>query len=590
MGEESRFHIDLRECMKTGRSFKDAICPDSMEFRKDHFILGDKYGRAMFLKEYASYIKDSMINELTSLNRTMMLSIDVIPVPTDEAVREMQNRLLGVETNVTNWQRRQNSNNNFSAVVPYDLEQQRKETREMLDDLTTRDQRMMFAVVTLVHLADSKEELDSDTETLQSTARKHLCQLTTLNWQQDAGLVTALPMGLRRIDALRTLTTEALAVLMPFKAQEIRDRGGIYYGQNVISKNLIIADRKQLLNGNGFVLGVSGSGKSFTAKREIAALALSTQDDILIIDPESEYRPLVEGLGGEVVEISATSSNHINAMDMEQGYGEGENPVVLKSEFLLSLCEQSVGAGKLSAKEKSIIDRCTAQCYHDYVRDGCRGQAPTLQDFHTELLRQPEAEARDVALALELFTEGSLNTFAKPTNVDMSSRIACYDIRKLGKQLLSMGMLVILDSFLNRITRNRRLGRNTWIYIDEIYLLFQHEYSANFLFTLWKRVRKYGACCTGLTQNVDDLLQSHTARTMLANSEFLVMLNQASTDRLELARLLNISDNQLSYITNVDFGRGLIKCGSAIVPFMDNFPRHTQLYKLMTTKPSDLAA
>ena len=590
VGEESRFHIDLRECMKTGRSFKDAICPDSMEFRKDHFIMGDKYGRAMFLKEYASYIKDSMINELTSLNRTMMLSIDVIPVPTDEAVREMQNRLLGVETNVTNWQRRQNSNNNFSAVVPYDLEQQRKETREMLDDLTTRDQRMMFAVVTLVHLADSKEELDSDTETLQSIARKHLCQLTTLNWQQDAGLVTALPMGLRRIDALRTLTTEALAVLMPFKAQEIRDRGGVYYGQNVISKNLIIADRKQLLNGNGFVLGVSGSGKSFTAKREITALALSTQDDILIIDPESEYRPLVEGLGGEVVEISATSSNHINAMDMEQGYGEGENPVVLKSEFLLSLCEQSVGAGKLSAKEKSIIDRCTAQCYHDYVRDGCRGQAPTLQDFHAELLRQPEAEARDVALALELFTEGSLNTFAKPTNVDMSSRIACYDIRKLGKQLLSMGMLVILDSFLNRITRNRRLGRNTWIYIDEIYLLFQHEYSANFLFTLWKRVRKYGACCTGLTQNVDDLLQSHTARTMLANSEFLVMLNQASTDRLELARLLNISDNQLSYITNVDFGRGLIKCGSAIVPFMDNFPRHTQLYKLMTTKPSDLAA
>lgn len=590
VGEESRFHIDLREYMKTGRSFKDIICPDSMEFWKDHFIMGDKYGRAMFLKEYASYIKDSMINELTSLNRTMMLSIDVIPVPTDEAVREMQNRLLGVETNVTNWQRRQNSNNNFSAVVPYDLEQQRKETREMLDDLTTRDQRMMFAVVTLVHLADSKEELDSDTEALQSIARKHLCQLTTLNWQQDAGLVTALPLGLRRIDALRTLTTEALAVLMPFKAQEIRDRGGIYYGQNVISKNLIIADRKQLLNGNGFVLGVSGSGKSFTAKREITALALSTQDDILIIDPESEYRPLVEGLGGEVVEISATSSNHINAMEMEQGYGEGENPVVLKSEFLLSLCEQSVGAGKLSAKEKSIIDRCTAQCYHDYVRDGCQGQAPTLQDFHAELLRQPEAEARDVALALELFTEGSLNTFAKPTNVDMSSRIACYDIRKLGKQLLSMGMLVILDSFLNRITRNRRLGRNTWIYIDEIYLLFQHEYSANFLFTLWKRVRKYGACCTGLTQNVDDLLQSHTARTMLANSEFLVMLNQASTDRLELARLLNISDNQLSYITNVDFGRGLIKCGSAIVPFMDNFPRHTQLYKLMTTKPSDLAA
>ena len=588
-GEENGFRIDLRDCMRKGHSFKDAVCPDSLEFKKDHFIMGNKYGRVLFLKEYASYIKDSMINELTALDRNLMLSIDIIPVPTDEAVRELQSRLLGVETNVTNWQRRQNSNNNFSAVVPYDLEQQRKETREMLDDLTTRDQRMLFAVVTLVHLADSKEELDSDTETLRSTARKHLCQLSTLNWQQADGLVTALPLGLRRIDALRTLTTEALAVLMPFKAQEIRHQGGVYYGQNTISKNLILANRKELLNGNGFVLGVSGSGKSFTAKREMVGLALSTEDDIIVIDPESEYRPLMEGLGGEVINISATSSNHINAMDMEQGYGDGDDPVVLKSEFILSLCEQLMGAGKLSAKEKSIIDRCTALCYHTYIQNGCEGTVHTLRDFHAELLRQPETEATDVALAIELFTKGSLNTFAKPTNVDTNSRILCYDIRDLGKQLLPVGMLVVLDSVFNRIVRNRKLGRNTWVYIDEIYLLFQHEYSANFLFTLWKRVRKYGACCTGLTQNVDDLLQSHTARTMLANSEFLVMLNQAATDREELAKLLNISDNQLSYITNVDFGRGLIKCGSAIVPFMDNFPKN-HLYKLMSTKPADLNA
>ena len=276
---------------------------------------------------------------------------------------------------------------------------------------------------------------------------------------------------------------------------------------------------------------------------------------------------------------------HSNA----QSYGDGENPVVLKSEFLLSLCEQLMGSRQLSAKEKSIIDRCTAQCYHGYIRGGYQGSVPTLRDFHAELLRQPEPEARDVALAIELFTEGSLNTFAKPTNVDTNSRILCYDIRDLGKQLLPVGMLVVLDSVFNRIIRNRRLGRSTWVYIDEIYLLFQHEYSANFLFTLWKRVRKYGACCTGLTQNVDDLLQSHTARTMLANSEFLVMLNQASTDRAELARLLNISDNQLSYITNVDFGRGLIKCGSAIVPFMDHFPKNN-LYRLMSTKPSEADA
>lgn len=586
-GEETDFQFNLQRSMKSGYSFKDSICPDSFEFKKDYFIMGKKFGRVLFLKEYASYIKDSMIAELMELSQNLMLSIDVIPVPTDEAVCEMQNRLLGVETNVTNWQRRQNANNNFSAVVPYDLEQQRKETREMLDDLTTRDQRMMFAVVTLVHLADSKQQLDSDTEMLQSIARKHLCQLNILNWQQADGLVTALPFGLRRINALRTLTTEALAVLMPFRAQEIHDQGGIYYGQNVISKNLILANRRELLNGNGFVLGVSGSGKSFTAKREMINLALATNDDIICIDPESEYRPLIEGLGGEVINISAVSPNHINALDMEQGYGDGENPVVLKSEFLLSLCEQLIGSGKLSAKEKSIIDRCTAQVYHEYIRKMYQGKTPTLQDFYAELLRQPESEARDVALAIELFTEGSLNTFAKPTNVDTNSRILCYDIRDLGKQLLPVGMLVVLDSVFNRVIRNRKLGKNTYIYIDEIYLLFQHEYSANFLFTLWKRVRKYGACATGITQNLDNLLQSHTARTMLANSEFLVMLNQAATDRTELARLLNISDTQLSYITNVDFGHGLLKCGSAIVPFLDNFPRDTELYKLMTTKPSE---
>ena len=625
-GDEAPFTFDMKEAMRWGRSFKDAICPDSLYYKKDYFVTGDKYGRVLFLKEYASYIKDAMINELTGLDRTMMLSIDVIPVPTDEAVREMQNRLLGVETNVTNWQRRQNSSQNFSAVVPYDLEQQRKETREMLDDLTTRDQRMFYAVVTLVHLADSKQQLDSDTKTLQSIARTHLCQLTTLHWQQAEGLDTALPLGLRRIDALRTLITESLAVLIPFKAQEIRHRHGAYYGQNSISRDLILADRWELLNANGFVLGVSGSGKSFTAKREMAALALSTQDDIIVIDPESEYRPLIEGLGGQVIEISATSPNHINAMDMEPGYGGGNgvpagtqrsgsggersrngmnelwpqgrserygvcgDDVVLKSEFLLSLCEQLMGAGQLSAREKSIIDRCAAQCYRDYLRRGCRGTAPTLQDFHAELLRQPEEEARDVALAIELFTQGSLNTFAKPTNVDTDARILCYDIRDLGRQLLPVGMLVVLDSIFNRILRNRAQGRSTWVYIDEIYLLFQHEYSANFLFNLWKRVRKYRACCTGITQNVDDLLQSHTARTMLANSEFLVMLNQAATDRAELARLLNISDNQLSYITNVEPGRGLIKCGSAIVPFQDDFPRHTRLYQLMTTKASDLGS
>ena len=588
IGEAGSFRFDLAEVARKGHSFKDYICPDSFSFRKDYFEMGKRFGRVLFLKEYASYIKDSMVAELCDLGRNLMLSIDIIPVPTDEAVREIENRLLGVETNITNWQRRQNQSNNFSAVIPFDMEQQRKESREFLDDLVTRDQRMMFCTITLLHTADSLENLDSDTESLMTTARKHLCQLAPLNYQQVDGLNTALPIGQRKINAMRTLTTESTAVFLPFRAQEISMPGGVYYGTNIISRNLIIADRRQLQNGNSMIFGVSGSGKSVIAKQEIIKLMLATEDDIIVIDPEREYSALVNTFGGQIINISATSPNHINAMDMNAEYGDGNNPIILKSEFVLSLCEQLIGGNGLGAKQKSLIDRCTASVYHEYRQSNYTIDPPTLKDFREELLRQPEPEAAELALAIELFTDGSLSTFAKETNVDVNNRLICYDILDLGKQLQPIGMLVVLDSILNRITRNRAKGRSTFIVIDEIYLLFQHEYSANFLFTLWKRVRKYGAFCTGITQNVDDMLQSHTARTMLANSEFLVMLNQASTDRQELAKLLNISDLQLSYITNVDVGHGLLKVGSSLVPFSNQFPRNTHLYRLMTTKPGEL--
>lgn len=588
VGEESIFNFDMIDNMRKGHSFKDYICSDSLSFEKDYFEYGNRYGRVLYLKEYANYVKDDMVAELTDMDRSMLLSIDIIPIPMDEAIREVENRRLGVETNITNWQRRQNNNNNFSAVIPYDLEQQRKESKEFLDDLTTRDQRMFVCVITMVHTAKSLEQLNQDTESLLATARKHLCQLAVLKYQQMDGLNTVLPYGVRKINTLRTLTTESLAVFTPFRVQEINHENGIYYGLNVISKNMIIADRRQLLNGNSFILGVSGSGKSFTAKNEIVSIALrDSAADIIIIDPEREYPKLVEALGGEDIHISATSNNHINAMDINAEYGDGANPVILKSEFILSLCEHLMGEQSLGPKEKSIIDRCTAKVYRVYQQGNYQGVPPTLQDFREELLKQPEEEAKQIALAIELFTDGSLNTFAKNTNVDTNNRIICYDILDLGKQLLPIGMLVVLDSILNRITANRNKGRNTYIFIDEIYLLFQHEYSANFLFTLWKRVRKYGAYATGITQNVEDLLQSHTAKTMLANSEFIVMLNQASTDRLELAKLLNISELQLSYITNVGAGEGLLKVGRNLVPFENHFPHDLELYKLMTTKPGE---
>ena len=400
VGEESSFHFDIKETRKKGHDFKDYICPDTMEFEKDYFKMGNRYGRVLFLREYASYIKDSMVAELTDINRNLMMSIDIVPVPTDEAVKEAENRLLGVETNITNWQRRQNANNSFSATVPYDMEQQKKEMKELLDDLTTRDQRMMFAVITMVITAESKEQLENDTEALLTTARKHLCQFATLRFQQVDGLNTVMPFGTRKIDAFRILTTESLSVFIPFRVQDIFHENGIYYAQNVISKNMIIADRKQLLNGNSFILGVSGGGKSFAAKGEIINQVLSSDADIIIIDPEREYSQLVNAMGGEVINISATSDNHINAMDMNKDYGDGANPVILKSEFI-------------------------------------------------------------------------------------------------------------------------------------------------------------------------------------------IMLNQAFTDRLELAKLLNISDLQMSYITNVEAGHGLIKVGSSLVPFANKFPKNTKLYKLMTTKPGE---
>lgn len=589
-GDEQYFHFDLSQTVRKGHDFRDYICPDSLQFKSDHFEMGDKVGRVLFLREFASYIKDSMIAELSDFSRNLMLTLDILPIPTDEAVREMQNRILSIETDITRWQQKQNANNNFTASVPYELEQLRNEAKEFLDDLSTRDQRMMFGTLTLVHIADTIEQLDADTETLLSIGRKHLCQFANLRYQQEDGLNTALPYGLRRIGAMRTLTTESTAVLMPFNVQEIQDKGGVYYGINAISKNLLICNRKRLLNPHAFWLGVSGSGKSFAAKEEIASVALSTNDDIILVDPEREYGNLVAALsplGAQTVNISATSPNFINALDMAQDYGDGKNPIVLKSEFVMSLCEQLMGAGQISAKDKSIIDRCTANVYREYIKKGYKDQPPTLKEFYTELKKQPEAEAHGIALSLELFTSGSLNVFAHQSNIDVHSRILNFDLYDLGENLKPLGLLVMLDAIMNRVIRNRQEGRYTHIYIDEIYLFFTTAYSASFLYKCWKRFRKYGGIVTGITQNVEECLRSDTARLMLANSEFLMLFNQAATDRKELAKLLSISPTQMSYITNADAGHGLVKVGGSIVPFINEFPRNTELYRLMTTTPGE---
>ena len=583
-GEEAAFHFDPQDMMRKGHNFKDYICPDSMEKSSDCLKLGEKYCRVLFLKDYASYIKDSMVTELTDFNRNMMLSIDVVPIPTDEAVREVENRLLGIETNITNWQRRQNANNNFSAVVPYDMELQRKESKEFLDDLTTRDQRMMLAVITMVITADDKKQLDSDTETVLAVARKHMCQLAVLKFQQFDGLNTVLPIGARRINAFRTLTTESLAVFMPFKVQEVQDKGGIYFGENAISHNLIMCNKANLLNQSAFLLGVPGSGKSFSAKELITFLILNTNDDILICDPEGEYAPLIEAMGdlGSVIRVSAGGRDRLNAMYMVDGYGEN-NPIVVKSEFIMSLIEQIDKKG-VGPQHKSIIDRCITNVYRNAADTGT---IPTLCTLRDMLLEQPEPEAKQIALSLELYTTGSLDIFGKQSNVDLDKRVVVFDIHGLGSQLKPTGLLVITDTMLNRVTLNWKKGKRTHVFIDEFHVVFENEFSAQFFNSAWRQFRKRNAYPTAITQNVEYLLDSVQASTMLSNSEFVVMLNQAASDRGQLAKLLNISNEQMSYITNADAGCGLIKYGSALVPFINRFPQDTKLYQLMTTRPGE---
>ena len=586
-GEEQYFTFDQTAAIRRGLDFRDLICPDGLAFKAGHFEMGDKVGRVLFLKDYASYIKDEMIADLSDFPRNLMLSIDILPIPTDEAVREVQSRILGIETDITRWQQRQNDKNNFTASIPYELEQLRGETKEFLSDLTERDQRMIFAVVTLVHIADSLEQLDADTEALLSIGREHLCQFSTLRYQQEDGLNTVLPYGLRRVKALRTLTTESAAVLMPFRVQEIQDPGGLPYGVNAISKNLLICERKRLISPHAFYLGVSGSGKSVAMKSTIENVALATNDDIIIIDAEREYGPITRSLGGTVVEISPSSLHHINPMEVADGYGDGENPIAMKSELITSILEQQMGVGRVSGSHKSIIDRCTANVYQNYFHSRGKAPMPLLTDWRNEVLKQVDPEAREIALAAELITEGSLNVFAHPGNVDMNSRIITLDLYEMGEQLRPTALVVTLEAIQNRVMENRKRGKYTWVFLDEVYLYFKYHYSGEFLYRAWKRFRKYAGIMTAATQNVEECLKSETARLMLANSEFLLLFNQAATDRAELGKLLHISDTQMGYITNAEPGHGLLKMGGSLVPFNNSIPKDTELYRLMSTTPGE---
>ena len=581
-GEEVYFRFDMQDMMKKGHDFRDYICPDSMEKHSDYLMLGGKYARVIYLKDYAAFISDQFVNKLTDQSRSMMLSIDIVPVATDEAVREVERKMLGVETNITNWQRRQNANNNFSATVPYDMEVQRKETKEYMYDLTGRDQRMVLAVLTMIHLADTKEQLDADTEALLKVGAEKFCQMAVMRYQQFDGMNTALPIGTRKIDTFRTMTTESLAAFMPFKVQEIQEPGGIYIGENAVSRNLILCNMDNLMNQSMMLLGIPGSGKSFFAKLLIIAIALSTKDDIVILDPEGEYSPLVKALGGSVIRFAVGGTDWLNAMDMENGYGEG-SPVAFKSQFIMSLLKQVDPEG-IGPHQKSIIDRCVAQVCKEKKQTNI---VATLCTVREKLLEQPEPEAQDIALTMELYTSGSLDIFAHETNVDTKNRIISYDIHDLSEDLKQPGFVTITDAMLNRVNFNWAQGKKTHVIVDEFHIAYENEYSGNFFTSAWRQFRKRNASPVAITQNVDYLLDAPQARSMLSNSEFIVMLNQAEKDQERLSQLLNISPEQMRYVNGSEAGSGLLRYGNALVPFINKFPMDTELYRLITTRPGE---
>lgn len=586
-GEEDLFSFDPHKGFYM-HDFKDYICPDTIEVFPDYLKLGDKFVRTLFLKDYASQVNDNVLHNTLNLPKTACLSMDIKVMDPSQAKDLLEKHLFNVSGDITKWQRSQNKHENYTAEIPYDLKQPRDEAEAQLADLVEHDQNLCYTWVSIMLMADSLEELNADTEAVILNGKKNNIQLYVPKRYQIEALSTSIPVGVNQHLMSRLLMTICVATLMPFRTQNILHKNGVYYGTNPLSKKLLTVNRDNLINQNSFVLGAPGSGKSFITKAEIMSLVLRGDTDVIIIDPESEYGSLVKAMGGELIVLDAARDVHINALDLTAEYSREEsNPIAVKSDFLMSLISR-INGGDLAPEQRSIIDRCLKRVYGPYIKGGYKGDPPTLVEFKQELEHQKDPVAQRLAVAIEYFVSGSANLFAQQSNRDVNSTLVCYDILNLGTQLKPLAMLITLDSIFNRMAKNRYLGRKTAIFIDEIYLLFQDPYSEEYLKTLWKRCRKYGARMTGITQNIEDLLVSDSARKMLNTSEFLILLSQSGTDRAELAKLLNISPVQMPFISTGQFGEGLLKVGKAIVPFENKFRQDTQIYKLLTSKMTDL--
>lgn len=592
MDGNEQFNFDWKWLVPSGLSTKDFIAPSSFEFREGrNFKTGNKYGAVSFLQILAPELNDRVLADFLDMESNLLITMHIQSLDQVKAIKTIKRKITDLDKMKIEEQKKAVRSGYDMDIIPSDLATYGGEAKKLLADLQSRNERMFLMTFLVMNTADNKQQLENIAFQASGIAQKHNCMLIRLDFQQEQGFMSSLPLGLNQISIQRSLTTSATAIFVPFTTQELFQSRGepLYYGLNALSNNLIMVDRKRLKNPNGLILGTPGSGKSFSAKREITNIFLITTDDIIICDPESEYYPLVDRLGGQVIKISPTSGDYINPMDINLNYSDDESPLSLKSDFILSLCELIVGGKEgLQPVEKSIIDRCARLIYADYLADPVAEKMPILEDLYNALANQQEKEAQHIRAALEIYVTGSLNVFNHRTNVDITNRLVCFDIKELGKQLKKLGMLVVQDQVWNRVTVNRAEKRATRYYMDEFHLLLKEEQTAAYSVEIWKRFRKWGGIPTGITQNVKDLLSSREVENIFENSDFIYMLNQASGDRQILAKQLNISPHQLSYVTQSGEGEGLLFYGNVILPFTDKFPKDTELYRIMTTKPTEM--
>ena len=592
MGDQEKFRFDWKWLPKTGLSVKDYIAPTSFAFPGSRvFRIGKLYGAMSYLQITASDISDQLLKDFLDMDSSEIVTMHIQSVDQNKAIKQIKHTITELDRSKIEEQKKAVRAGYDMDIIPSDLATYGNDAKSLLKELQSQNERMFLLTFLVLNTGSTKQELETNVFQANSIAQKHNCNLRRLDYQQEQGLMSSLPLAYNQIEIQRGMTTSSTAIFVPFTTQELFQDGkeALYYGLNALSNNLIMVDRKKLKNPNGLILGTPGSGKSFSAKREITNAFLTTSDDIIVCDPEAEYAALVTRLKGQVIKISPSSTQYINPMDINSNYSEEDNPIALKSDFILSLCELVVGGKEgLQPVEKTVIDRCVHQIYQTYFENPVPERMPILEDLYNALLKQEEKEARHVATALEIYVKGSLNLFNHRTNVDVNNRFVCYDIKELGKQMKKIGMLIVQDQVWGRVTANRSAGKCTRYYVDEFHLLLKEEQTAAYSVEIWKRFRKWGGCPTGITQNVKDLLTSREVENIFENSDFIIMLNQAAGDRQILASTLNISPHQLSYVTHSGEGEGLLFYGNVILPFVDHFPTNLELYRIMTTKLSEV--